>query len=450
MLPFYKLCINYNENQGVQRTSKWCHSVCYRYILQLMTLLMLVAVVMPQNVLAKPIPSDYTRFEVADIQINGDKGTIFITVETLKADADLHWDIKPVAYQLRIKDVTKSNAMLTGTPPVFGGDVTVSARQAAKHRCKEGVTGCVELDFYTIEMPFQVIDDGFYQFDVSYFSDKVESRPYVMFIFDGEITVWELLRNVQMLDEKSLDGIISSAFELVARKKVEKKLPHLVAERDQLRKELTQLSNQLWQQSNLDYKDVEYDVKRKLVRQKEDEIRAKYRPRSRAINAKLEAEYEVQLQRIQTLYEERVGIVPQALVPQPKALAQPLQAGEETLAGIDSDGDGVRDDVQIAIYNRYPNDEEKRNALTLMAIDIQKVVVLGAEGDENKIFSHGLDDKPIQCLDETFGDDGYNELGFIQIIVLNTPERFNASLDFDFALDGSFFTAKNYENPCEQ
>ena len=38
----------------------------------------------------------------------------------------------------------------------------------------------------------------------------------------------------------------------------------------------------------------------------------------------------------------------------------PGKAGKETLLGIDTDGDGVRDDIQRYIYFTYPDDKKLR------------------------------------------------------------------------------------------
>ena len=54
----------------------------------------------------------------------------------------------------------------------------------------------------------------------------------------------------------------------------------------------------------------------------------------------------------------------------------PGSVGRKTLAGIDSDHDGLRDDVQRWIYARYPKEENKRKALKQMALDYQIDVTL--------------------------------------------------------------------------
>ena len=62
----------------------------------------------------------------------------------------------------------------------------------------------------------------------------------------------------------------------------------------------------------------------------------------------------------------------------------PGVAGKATLAGIDSDNDGVRDDVQIAIYERHPSEPEKRAVLEQEASNFQKGLVAGKVGDANE------------------------------------------------------------------
>jgi len=64
-----------------------------------------------------------------------------------------------------------------------------------------------------------------------------------------------------------------------------------------------------------------------------------------------------------------LSVVPLALPPDPG------EEGKATLEGIDSDGDGVRDDVQRYIALTYPDSEKTRAALTQGAITFQKVIM---------------------------------------------------------------------------
>jgi len=63
----------------------------------------------------------------------------------------------------------------------------------------------------------------------------------------------------------------------------------------------------------------------------------------------------------------------------------PGEAGKATLAGIDSDGDGVRDDVQRWIATTYPNSEKIRAALRQLAQDYQRFIL--GNGDAATIYN---------------------------------------------------------------
>ena len=52
----------------------------------------------------------------------------------------------------------------------------------------------------------------------------------------------------------------------------------------------------------------------------------------------------------------------------------PGAEGKKTLLGIDTDGDGVRDDIQRYIYLTYPDDKKLRLGLTYYAIEFQGVL----------------------------------------------------------------------------
>lgn len=114
----------------------------------------------------------------------------------------------------------------------------------------------------------------------------------------------------------------------------------------------------------------------------------------------------------------------------------PGEAGKKTLEGIDSDHDGLRDDLQRWIYARFPNDAKKRAALKQMAIYFQKKITFQNTHEEMmeiKKRSH----KAIECLEETFGRDANNnEMEFVQAKALNTQERIEHSLKVDKAFDG--------------
>ncbi|MEN7982545.1 MAG: hypothetical protein ABFQ65_03800 [Nanoarchaeota archaeon] len=126
----------------------------------------------------------------------------------------------------------------------------------------------------------------------------------------------------------------------------------------------------------------------------------------------------------------------------------PGEEGKRTLEGIDSDGDGVRDDVQIAIYHRYPDDEMKRAALTQSTKASQAALIAGNAGDENAAHeAAAMDDKAMDCVDEIIGN--FDDDSFLEDKIFNTDDRFEAYLKYNEALSGQIFSMNNFDNPCE-
>ena len=63
----------------------------------------------------------------------------------------------------------------------------------------------------------------------------------------------------------------------------------------------------------------------------------------------------------------------------------------------------MRDDVQISIYDRYPNDIEKRTALAQQAKALQEAVIAGNSLNDNEISlaTRSIMDA-VDCLQEKF------------------------------------------------
>jgi hypothetical protein len=62
----------------------------------------------------------------------------------------------------------------------------------------------------------------------------------------------------------------------------------------------------------------------------------------------------------------------------------PGEAGKATLAGIDSDHDGVRDDLEREIVYMYPQNQEARRVLTAMVKKIQDVITTTGDHEHFK------------------------------------------------------------------
>jgi hypothetical protein len=127
----------------------------------------------------------------------------------------------------------------------------------------------------------------------------------------------------------------------------------------------------------------------------------------------------------------------------------PGKAGKATVEGVDADMDGVRDDVQIAISERYPDDQVKQAALAQKTRALEEALAAGSSGDINAIIKASKSIiQAVKCLHQTM-ENPTAEIGFLEYTVVNTTERSDAYMNFNEGLNGQFFGTGSRENPCE-
>lgn len=108
------------------------------------------------------------------------------------------------------------------------------------------------------------------------------------------------------------------------------------------------------------------------------------------------------------------------------------------LEGTDSDRDGVRDDVEIKIYNLYPLSKDNREISRKAAQIFQNVLVTGDSQDD-------LDDgeaaeelsKLASCYIDHTSLNGREEVAKIRSILIDTPERMAAYENFLMSRNGT-------------
>jgi hypothetical protein len=134
-----------------------------------------------------------------------------------------------------------------------------------------------------------------------------------------------------------------------------------------------------------------------------------------------------------------------AVVPLPP---DPGPAGMTTLAGIDADGDGVRDDVERYIALTYPKSAKTRAALTQSALALETEVIGAAQS--YKPLSDAIDcigfTLTISAADVAGGLSARKAYFALRAIVLNTPDRANAF----FRADSQFGSGVRVSTPYEQ
>lgn len=122
----------------------------------------------------------------------------------------------------------------------------------------------------------------------------------------------------------------------------------------------------------------------------------------------------------------------------------PGEAGKATLEGIDSDGDGLRDDIQRYIVLTYPDSQKTRAALRQAAIALQKII-LESPDEESALRNTELEARASECLWYIHPDDGNRMDDMLIAEFLNTLERSRAYLEYNSKLGGNVFGGKDID-----
>jgi hypothetical protein len=128
----------------------------------------------------------------------------------------------------------------------------------------------------------------------------------------------------------------------------------------------------------------------------------------------------------------------------------PGPAGMTTLQGIDSDQDGIRDDLQRYIGLNFPNSSKQRSALTQAAVAIQGLII--GSGTLKGHFQQLS--KALDCLDYTFmtsdadvdgGVLAQNDYMALRTLALNTPARAKAFYQSDSQFSSGITFVTSYQ-----
>ncbi|UJS15951.1 MAG: hypothetical protein L3J17_08455 [Candidatus Jettenia sp.] len=128
----------------------------------------------------------------------------------------------------------------------------------------------------------------------------------------------------------------------------------------------------------------------------------------------------------------------------------PGEEGKKTLLGIDTDGDGVRDDIQRYIYFTYPDDKKLRLGLTYYAKEFQGV--LKDANDREAAHDHAIKmDRHVECLFYLKGEDAVDICNALRAKILNTRERSIAYITHSDNLGGRIIMSapqKEWKDSC--
>jgi hypothetical protein len=117
----------------------------------------------------------------------------------------------------------------------------------------------------------------------------------------------------------------------------------------------------------------------------------------------------------------------------------PGEAGRRDLLGIDSDGNGVRDDIDRYIAFQFPDSERKRAALTQYAQELQ--IFLRDSDDKEKTIANAHAEKGQGCVEYVFWNvENRKSDETLLAEVLNTPDRSKAYVRAESHLGGQVFS----------
>ena len=120
----------------------------------------------------------------------------------------------------------------------------------------------------------------------------------------------------------------------------------------------------------------------------------------------------------------------------------PGPAGMLTIEGIDSNKNGVRDDAEILIVQKWGHSERAVQALFLIAKDAQMMVKYGGDISGDEAFELAKKIGPTsKCYIATAGEDVIADRAAERVTgkIRNTPERFERYRKFDASLHMRLF-----------
>ena len=122
----------------------------------------------------------------------------------------------------------------------------------------------------------------------------------------------------------------------------------------------------------------------------------------------------------------------------------PGEAGKETLAGIDSDDDGIRDDIQRYIALNYPESGKTRAALRQFTLALNKAI-LESPDEESALYNTEFIHRASECLWYIFSEHSIQIKNILKAEYLNTMERSRAYLDYNHKLGGHVFSGNDFD-----
>lgn len=128
------------------------------------------------------------------------------------------------------------------------------------------------------------------------------------------------------------------------------------------------------------------------------------------------------------------------------------EEARRTLAGVDSDGDFIRDDVQIMVRGLGLSLEQEKAVLQL-ARAMQMATITGSEAQasSDEVTSTGeLLARGVDCVSYRFGDRAIEQIHVLNLLIADTPDRSIAYQNFEQRTHGQQFpSARSEAEACD-
>lgn len=123
--------------------------------------------------------------------------------------------------------------------------------------------------------------------------------------------------------------------------------------------------------------------------------------------------------------------------------ADPGSAGDETIEGVDTNDNGIRDDIERWIALTYRDSEKTRLALTQAYYPLQNFMIHARDGDRDAVYNDMTAlQRATECVYYVRRNDANNLLEEIESLIINTSERVYAYRDSSRMLGGGSFSSK--------
>ncbi len=122
----------------------------------------------------------------------------------------------------------------------------------------------------------------------------------------------------------------------------------------------------------------------------------------------------------------------------------PGEAGKATLEGVDSDNDGIRDDIQRYIALTYPDSAKTRAALRQFTLAMHKAM-LESPDEDSALNNTELMHRALECFFYIHSEDSFEMTDLLMAEYLNTVDRSRAYLDYNDKLGGHVFGGKDFD-----